>query len=364
MDVIFYFVISLLIATVFCYLIFLTKNNFQRKDIEKEIAALQTVGTYQQKEYAKEVINYQKKINDFASLLENHGFASNVFAFMEAQTMPNVWFKKFDLDKKNNGVQLSGESDDMDSFSRQVAVFEKNKYVKNIGTLNSSLGKFARVAFNIDLALDQNIFSYLSIAPSILEITMPSEQPPSPTGTPTDQTIPANDTTADTSSSQILQEQNLGEQGGQQLSQSPEGTPSSEKLITSFHLLLEPEVVGAVDETNHTVTLDVTYSADVKNLTPSIIVSPEATVLPASNVSQDFTSPVTYMVTAEDSSIQNYEVKVIVGAPQEVSKKSSQSGYIALIIILLIGIITVAVVIFFFWRRRPKKQQTNINKIT
>ena len=38
MDVIFYFVISLLIATLFCYVIFLTKNNFQREDIKKEVA--------------------------------------------------------------------------------------------------------------------------------------------------------------------------------------------------------------------------------------------------------------------------------------------------------------------------------------
>ena len=132
MDVIFYFVISLLIATVFCYIIFLTKNSFQREDIKKEIAALQTVGTDQQKEYEKEVISYQGKINDFSNLLKNHEFASNVFAFIQTQTMPNVWFSQFNLDEKNNGVQLSGEADDIDALSRQVATFEKNKYVENI----------------------------------------------------------------------------------------------------------------------------------------------------------------------------------------------------------------------------------------
>ena len=79
------------------------------------------------------------------------------------QTMPNVWFKQFSLDEKNNAVQLSGESDDMDAFSRQVAVFENNKYVKSIGTLSSSLGESARVEFNVNLVLDPNIFNYLSI---------------------------------------------------------------------------------------------------------------------------------------------------------------------------------------------------------
>jgi len=40
MDVIFYFVISLLIATALCYVIFLIKDNLLRQDIKKETAAL------------------------------------------------------------------------------------------------------------------------------------------------------------------------------------------------------------------------------------------------------------------------------------------------------------------------------------
>lgn len=159
MDVVFYFVISLLVATVLCYLIFLVKNNFLRQDIKKEIAALQTVGTNQQKEYETVVIRYQKKINDFVNLLKNHEFASKALVFMEEQTMPNIWFKQFSLDQKSRGIQLIGEADSMDAFARQVTSFEKNKYVKNIGTLNSSLGDAGRTQFNINLLLDQSIFT-------------------------------------------------------------------------------------------------------------------------------------------------------------------------------------------------------------
>jgi len=194
MDVIFYFVISLLIATVFCYLIFFTKNNLQREDIKKETAALQTVGTDQQKGYEKEVISYQNKINDFTQLFKNHEFASNVFAFMQAQTMPNIWFKQFGLDEKSSGVQLSGESDDMDAFSRQVATFEKNKYVKDIATLNSSLGQSAKIEFNMNLVLDQSIFNYVSSSSSTSETAIPSQQSSIQQGQtiPTSQTNPAN----------------------------------------------------------------------------------------------------------------------------------------------------------------------------
>jgi hypothetical protein len=303
-----------------------------RKEISDEKSALQTVGTDTQKEHETEVISYQKKIGDFTVLLKNHEFASNVFAFMQAQTMPNIWFSQFNLDEKNKGVQLSGESDDVDAFSRQVAVLEKNPYVKNIGTLNSSLGQAARTEFNIGLVLDQSIFNYLP-SMSLIPAATASGQP---TGTPASQTTPA--------SSQ-------GPAG------SPPATVSSEKLMTSFHLLLNPEVVGIPDETNYIFTLNVPYGTSVTSLTPAIVISPTATISPASLVPQDFTNPVTYVVTAQDGSTQSYQVKVVVAPPPEV-KKSNQSGSTLLIFIILVIIIVavIAGVFLLIWRKNKQKR--------
>ena len=92
--------------------------------------------------------------------------------------MPDIWFKQFSLDEKSDGVQLSGEADNMDALSRQVAVFEKSQYIKDMGTLNTSLGPLARSEFNINLVMNQNIFKYLSGASSILKTTTPSLQSP------------------------------------------------------------------------------------------------------------------------------------------------------------------------------------------
>lgn len=176
MDVIFYFVVSLLVSTVFCYLILLTKNNIQRQEMENDQAALQTVGTQQQKDQEKEVINYQRKINDFSNLLKNHEFASNAFIFVEKQTVPNIWFKQFSLEESKRSIQLSGEAEDMDSYSRQIAILEKNKTVKSIGALNSSLGQEGKVAFNLDVILSDEIFNYRYGLPPVIETTTPSDQ--------------------------------------------------------------------------------------------------------------------------------------------------------------------------------------------
>ena len=164
MDVIFYFTISLLIAVVFCYLIFIVKNNIQRTQIKEEEDKIESVASGQQKSDENEVILYQKKIGDFVGLLKNHEFASHAFIFMEQHTLPDVWFERISIDEGNASLQLSGETDNMESLSRQVAVFEKNEYVKSIGLLNSSLGESAMVSFNLSLALDSKIFSYTSDA--------------------------------------------------------------------------------------------------------------------------------------------------------------------------------------------------------
>ena len=341
MDVIFYFVISLLVATIFCYLIFLVKDGMIKKQISDVTASLKTVGTEQQKQHEAEVINYKGKINDFALLLKNHEFASNVFAFMQSQTMPNVWFSQFSLDQKNNAVQLSGESDSIDAFSRQVDAFENNKYIKDMGTINSSLGQSARIAFNLGVVMNSAIFTYIPTASSI-STTSPTDQSPVIAITSQTPENPIISTSTETLAN-------------------PLATSDNQKLITSFDIILNPPVVGVVNESNYTINLTVPYGSDIKSLTPTIVTSPNATVLPASLVSQDFTNSVIYRVTAQDGSTQDYRVKVAVGASPETIKKSSQAKTTILIIIFLAIVVIIVIVIVFIFLSRKNNQKNNNN---
>jgi hypothetical protein len=88
----------------------------------------------------------------------------------------------------------------------------------------------------------------------------------------------------------------------------PEPEPlSSEADITSFAFAdLDPVVNGSISGTNITAT--VPYDVDVTALTPTIAVSENATIAPASGVANDFSQPVTYTVTAEDGTENTYTV--------------------------------------------------------
>jgi hypothetical protein len=82
-------------------------------------------------------------------------------------------------------------------------------------------------------------------------------------------------------------------------------TLSDEKVIREFSI---SGTNGTINQTSKTI-LFVISDVDMM-LTPTIIISDNATVSPASGIAQDFSSPITYTVTAEDESTVSYVVTV------------------------------------------------------
>ncbi|MBN2402564.1 MAG: hypothetical protein JXN64_09190, partial [Spirochaetes bacterium] len=79
---------------------------------------------------------------------------------------------------------------------------------------------------------------------------------------------------------------------------------STAKDITGFSIVGIPGAIGA-----NSISLTVPYGTGTSNLTPTITIT-GASVSPASGAARDFTSPVTYTVTAADGSTKTYTVTV------------------------------------------------------
>jgi hypothetical protein len=103
---------------------------------------------------------------------------------------------------------------------------------------------------------------------------------------------------------------------------SPTPVPSSAKEITvckfeaGKNTALSADVAGTIDSTNYTVSLTVPYGTGVTSLVATFTLSKGATAKVGADpqtsgtTPNDFTSPVTYTVTAEDDSTQNWIVNV------------------------------------------------------
>ena len=91
----------------------------------------------------------------------------------------------------------------------------------------------------------------------------------------------------------------------------------SSKDITQFAIL---GVNGTIGE--DTISVTVPYGTALTALTPTITATGES-VSPASEVARDFSSPVTYVVTAEDASVKSYTVTVTVAPGSHVATLTS-----------------------------------------
>lgn len=86
--------------------------------------------------------------------------------------------------------------------------------------------------------------------------------------------------------------------------------PNTETDITAFTL---PQQTGdaTIDAGAHTVAIEVAYGTNITSLTPTVEISSDAIVSPLSGAAQDFSSPVTYTVTAEDGvTVQDWTITV------------------------------------------------------
>ncbi len=331
-DVLFYFAISVFIATILCYFIFVTKNYFQRQDIQAKVDALQEVGTEEQKQHEEVVLDYEQRIADFSELFKNHEFATNVFAFLQMQTMPNIWFREFNMNRKSASVGLSGEADSMDILGKQMLSLEKNEYIRNLGNLTSTLGTSSRVQFDVALSLDPKIFTYVSDMAAVWKAQ-------------------------EEAAAAAVKESTEVKEGG---AEEAGAAKSSEKLITSFHAILDTEVIGIIDQENYTVMLDVPFGTDITNLKISVETSPNATVLPATGAVQNFTDPQTYTVTAEDGTTQDYKITVNV-LPEQKAEEQAKPNTVLIVLLSVITVLIIVLVVLFAWLRVRKKKMNNIN---
>lgn len=158
LDTILYAVLSLLLATVICYGIFILKISLQEKTLKDIEDKMSRTGTAEQKELEEKVFNYQKKINNFAVLLTNHKIPTNIFKTMERDTLPNVWISSFSTNAEMSQMMITGEAENLNTMSRQIDIFEKNEFIKNIASLATSLDQSSRILFNLSFELDPNIY--------------------------------------------------------------------------------------------------------------------------------------------------------------------------------------------------------------
>ena len=84
----------------------------------------------------------------------------------------------------------------------------------------------------------------------------------------------------------------------------------SSKSILFFELS-SPLAVGKINESNKTISVKVPFETNITSLAPNIAISKNAIISPSVGVARNFSTPLTYTLTAMDGTTKQYTVSVI-----------------------------------------------------
>jgi len=108
----------------------------------------------------KEIINYQRKIENLFPLFENHKLSSRFFEFLETNTHPRVFFSQITLNSQDSLANLSGQTDSFFTLGQQLAIFEGKAEVTNLNLTKVSIGRGGKIEFSFNLSFNPNFLKY------------------------------------------------------------------------------------------------------------------------------------------------------------------------------------------------------------
>lgn len=87
-----------------------------------------------------QIFTLEQRLKNLRTLLSRHVFPSNVFGFLEKNTLPEVRFLNMVFDAQAQKLDMSGEASSFSAISKQVNVFERDPQVERVefGGLSSS----------------------------------------------------------------------------------------------------------------------------------------------------------------------------------------------------------------------------------
>lgn len=157
-NFLFYLSLILVIILGVCYFGIRIKNSSIRSQIEEVKLNVSKIKIEGDKQTERQVLGYQRKINDFSELFSKHKIASSFLELLRNSTHLKVSFSTLVLNTETAQVILGGETENFKTLGEQILYFKGSEFIKGLVLSNLALGKEGDVKFNISLSLDPEIF--------------------------------------------------------------------------------------------------------------------------------------------------------------------------------------------------------------
>ncbi|MCH8741423.1 PilN domain-containing protein [Patescibacteria group bacterium] len=158
LNILFYISIGFLISVILIYFLLGHLQRNSEEILEGIEISLQVAQTSEERELENSVLQYKRKIDDFAIIFSQHKTNSGVFPFFEEITHPEIQFSSFQLAKPS--VTLSGTAENFVALAQQLSIFQKNPKVSTVNLSQISSGEDGNVGFIFTLTLLPEIFEF------------------------------------------------------------------------------------------------------------------------------------------------------------------------------------------------------------
>ena len=99
----------------------------------------------------EQLLALDKKLGSLRTLLTGHAIPSNVFAFLEQNTLSRVRFTSFSYAAESGKLELSGEAATYFLLAQQVRTFESLSQIERVDFGGLSIGEKGLVSFRMSI---------------------------------------------------------------------------------------------------------------------------------------------------------------------------------------------------------------------
>jgi Tfp pilus assembly protein PilN len=148
-----WFSLLLIVLVVGAYFIFDYQGKRAGTLLEETKEEITKNQTAEQTALQKNILSFQKRVNDVILLLKDKGKVSDSFKFLETYVHPKIYFNYLSIDFKGRTISLDGVSNDFTSLGQQISAFQQDPFLKSVELSSVGLSELGGVRFSLKLLL-------------------------------------------------------------------------------------------------------------------------------------------------------------------------------------------------------------------
>lgn len=127
----------------------------QKEQLEQKTAALANQVSAAEQE---KLINFYSQLTNLKNVLATHLFNTNIFDFLEKNTLPSIFFDEANFTASDNSLSLKGQAPSLRNLVNQMAVFDGAPELSKVVLNQTSFDKGSTV-FAITINFKSDFFS-------------------------------------------------------------------------------------------------------------------------------------------------------------------------------------------------------------